>query len=283
MHLRQFFATQPTQPQRRYSARYLLLIYEDVPLHFDPFEVRRLVTQKQARCTVVVERSSDSLCNVLAFVDFYGKRFQTRNLRLFDVQGSQARWCSITTAYPQVYDDLMARGRVIINDAPRPEERIRLKKASDSRNWENHAPIGDREDVFASSSWLEPDFCEYQQEHKFICPSAGVMPQCSQYTEVWKDAFRAGFEAGLSTSSSTFYNQTNSTSSTSFSVGAESVESWNSKVMASSLEDTMETQSSKTLFPLERISCASQADLGRAFLEVDPLFLCTSRSDSVFS
>jgi hypothetical protein len=85
----------PRGPERRISARYLVIIYNDVPPRLDYSEIKQLLTREEARCTVTAERHKDGSTTGFAFVDFAGKRFQKRNKSIFDVQGHHPEWLPI--------------------------------------------------------------------------------------------------------------------------------------------------------------------------------------------
>ncbi|KAL6866180.1 hypothetical protein ACO1O0_002285 [Amphichorda felina] len=108
----------------RYSARYLILVYSNTPERFDPLEIQRLVTQEQGQCTIVQKSAASEspgnggaggvmTTSYLVFVDFAGKRFQTRNLGLFDVQGLHPKWLHVRSSPWERLAELMSRGDVV--------------------------------------------------------------------------------------------------------------------------------------------------------------------------
>ncbi|KAK0618891.1 hypothetical protein B0T14DRAFT_565798 [Immersiella caudata] len=101
----------------RYSARYLILIYTETSLRFDPLEIRRLASRWRAQCTIVRQtRHNDTgTHNYLAFVDFVGKRFQTRNRNSFDIQGYHPKWLHLTSSPWRHLEQMTERGEVIWN------------------------------------------------------------------------------------------------------------------------------------------------------------------------
>lgn len=205
------FPVRPAGPERRYSARYLLLVYENTPPHFDPLEIRRLARLEQARCTIIREQLVDDLCNYLAFIDFAGKRFQTRNERLFDIQGYHPKWCPLSSAPATYYDQCLKRGHVVLSEAPRPRDRSAKKPVTKSADWEELTVSSNRDDFFdtckeQAPSQLAPqlDRIRARLEQRAQPPVTGINSDVSRLTSSWTDGFKAGFEAGMNLGSSAF-------------------------------------------------------------------------------
>ena len=205
------FPTRPAGPERRFSARYLLLVYEKTLPHFDPLEIRRLAAQEKASCTIVREQSANGLCNYLAFIDFSGKRFQTRNERLFDIQGYHPRWCPISSSPATYYDQCLRRGHVVYREAPRPRERCSKKQTAESPGWQELAVSKNREDFFETCKEQSPtelapqlDNIHAYLEKSCATPFTATSSDVSQLTMSWTEGFKVGFDTGLKVWSKNF-------------------------------------------------------------------------------
>lgn len=208
--------------QPRYSARYLLLIYRATLAHFDPLEIQRLVAREQAKCTIV-RRShgagddtdastavSDSLSSYSAFVDFSGKRFQTRNLALFDVQGYHPKWIHVTSSPWQTLDKIIAQGDVVVwNGVVRPTKhsessstsRKRAASAASNMPWELVGSATDESDFRElvrkelGAETPEPFIDGVEECRTALRAGETEMTRNVQY---WQDGYRAGFKAASS-------------------------------------------------------------------------------------
>jgi hypothetical protein len=189
---------------RRYSARHLLLIYSQTTARFDPLEIQRIVSTKHARCTIVRQPSPDSKQNYLAFVDFAGKRFQTRNPRLFDIQGYHPKWLHLSSSPWHTLDKIIARGEVIWDGAKRPNKGSEL---ADTNSVINDSQRSVRWDYLGSASNDDAfmDLCRKEMDGKQLndlsCmlgrTNSSPMPETemSQNVRFWQDGYKAGYMA----------------------------------------------------------------------------------------
>jgi hypothetical protein len=203
--------SRPNGGNRRYSARYLILIYSQTTARFDPLEIQRIVSTQEAQCTIV-RQAFESTHNYFAFVDFAGKRFQTRNLRLFDIQGYHPKWLHLTSSPWHSLDQMMKRGDVVWkgvsiprdSNAPREMASRSKKVSSSATKWEFQGSSSNESSFF--------DLCKVRMGHdifdKFTkmmeqpVPSDEIESDISRNVRYWQDGYRAGYEAALSTSKS---------------------------------------------------------------------------------
>lgn len=186
---------------RRYSARYLILIYRETRPHFDPLEIQRLVAREQGKCTIV--RQADS--NYLAFVDFAGKRFQTRNLGLFDIQGYRPKWIHVTSSPWRNLEKMMAQGHVLWNGIsprpqkqPSPRKRGPGKEPASSSSWEL---VGSATSEASLQELLQKEMDSEQSrapEIQLDCvPLVGGETEMARNVQYWQDGYRAGYKAAI--------------------------------------------------------------------------------------
>ncbi|KAJ5281719.1 hypothetical protein N7478_007091 [Penicillium angulare] len=199
-----------TNPDRRYSARYLILVYHGTRAHFDPLEIQRLVAGEQAKCTIVRQSEDDNIFNYFAFIDFSGKRFQTRNLAFFDIQQYHPKWIHVTSSPWQKLDEMMAQGDVLWNGIDRPNKRPsadRRKHATgkppSSGQWELLGSVTDeasfeellRKEMSRNESESEDPLIEdFEYE---VNPEDG-QTEMARNVQYWQDGYRAGYKAATS-------------------------------------------------------------------------------------
>ena len=196
----------------RYSARYLILVYSKTPERFDPLEIQRLVSQEKGQCTIVRRLQADDTLSYLAFIDFAGKRFQTRNLGLFDIQGNHPKWLHVRSSPWKTLDNMAASGEVVWSGISRD----RKTAAQDERTWPASKGVSPMQWEYLGSSSNEGDILElckkYTTSHN---PNASAVtdllhPSCSDHhektdkidmsrlIEFWKEGYRSGYGDGLS-------------------------------------------------------------------------------------
>ncbi|KAL2830857.1 hypothetical protein BDW59DRAFT_158293 [Aspergillus cavernicola] len=212
---------QPNSSDRRYSARYLVLIYRETRAHFDPLEIQRLVAREQAKCTIVRRARGDdtAVSSYSAFVDFSGKRFQTRNLALFDVQGYRPKWIHVTSSPWRTLDEMIAQGDVVVwNGIVRPSTKhtggrkpapatSSKMDSSSSSPWElvgsatSEASFREllRKELSAEAGSEppeeQPSFDRVEDCSTIVVAGETEMARNVQY---WQDGYRAGYKAASS-------------------------------------------------------------------------------------
>lgn len=195
---------------RRYSARYLILIYRKTRAHFDPLEIQRLVAREQAKCTIVRQSEDDNVFSYFAFIDFAGKRFQTRNLGLFDVQQYHPKWIHVTSSPWRKLDEMIAQGDVLWNGIVRPDkhptpghEKPTVNKTSSSSPWElvgsatseaSFQELLRKEMNIKRLESPEPLFDDYEVE----ATSEYGETEMARNVQYWQDGYRAGYKAAIS-------------------------------------------------------------------------------------
>jgi hypothetical protein len=199
-------ARRPRQ-STRYSARYLILVYSKTSHRFDALEIQRLVSREEGQCTIVRQLQADDTSNYLAFVDFAGKRFQTRNLGLFDIQGHHPKWSQVRSSPWDTLDSMIASGEIVWNglsrgafkkSIPRNEQPSYVSKASTSAQWEHLGSSSNEEAVTAlckkymAAEESGSDTTEPDQTSDSVNWSA-----ISRIIGKWRDGYRAGYSDGL--------------------------------------------------------------------------------------
>ncbi|KAH8891545.1 hypothetical protein GQ53DRAFT_865295 [Thozetella sp. PMI_491] len=193
----------------RYSARFLILTYAQTTTRFDPFEIERLASRWQAKCTIVQQARPNGSFNYFAFIDFVGKRFQTRNLNCFDIQGHHPKWLHLNSSPWRHRDQMMHRGEVICDNVTPPTETAshtdahpsakKVSASSTSTQWEL---LGSAD---CEASFL--DMCASQLPEESLEAVASIIGRpvhnrnetaISRNVRYWQDGFRAGFEAARS-------------------------------------------------------------------------------------
>lgn len=189
----------------RYSARYLLLTYSKTPERFDALEIQRLASQEHGQCTIVRQVQRDNTFSYLAFVDFAGKRFQTRNLGLFDIQGIHPKWSQVRSSPWDTLDDMMEGGEVIWNGIVRcktpsvqngtPQS---ASKSKSTMQWEHLGSSSKEEDILALCKQYiaaeEPrsSAVGFEQSRDRV-----AMSEIFRVMDLWRDGYRAGYSDGL--------------------------------------------------------------------------------------
>ena len=189
--------------EKRYSARYLLLRYVRTPAKFDPDEIRRLVALQKAISTIVCEQNVFSnSATYLVFIDFSGKRFQTRNDKLFDVQGNHPQWHPVTRSPTQVYNWCKNRGTVIFDDALQKGASHVDATASMFDDWKVHVSSSDQTDFFERCEDILPAPLQNplrELEAELYQPTAKTIRarSTSKQSDIWSEGFKAGFEMAV--------------------------------------------------------------------------------------
>lgn len=110
---------------KRFGSRYAVLAYNSVSAQFNFQDIRRICYMEKAAATIVeISTSSHGSKTYLAFVDFCGKRFQTRNVTMFDVQNVHPKWWLIRGNAREIYDDLTSKGRIVCAEASPPPRKV---------------------------------------------------------------------------------------------------------------------------------------------------------------
>ncbi|KAF2648153.1 hypothetical protein K491DRAFT_763250 [Lophiostoma macrostomum CBS 122681] len=200
--------TRKLSENNRYSARYLILVYAKTSGRFDPLEIQRLVSREQAQCTIVLQSLDSDAPNYLAFIDFSGKRFQTRNLKMFDIQGHHPRWVRISSSPWRTLDEIMQRGDVVwkgitrkrkIVEPSEPPARKSLGSRSTSSEWEMVGSLSD-ETAFLSlckSQMPQETFENVMKQIETPKQTRKDRVDVPSTVEYWQAGYREGFRDAL--------------------------------------------------------------------------------------
>lgn len=190
----------------RYSARYLVLVYSQTSERFDPLEIERLVSQEEGQCAIIRRSQNDGSSSYLSFVHFSGKRFQTRNLGLFDIQGHHPRWVHVRSAPWRTFDTMAASGEVVWNGLSRDKE----TQGQNRESWSPSSSSISATWEYLGSSTNETDILDLCQKYigaqdsKASISTEVLQPtdlletnDASHKTDSWRDGYRAGYRDAL--------------------------------------------------------------------------------------
>lgn len=205
----------PNRPSRRqrkplsnsrYSARYLVLVYSQTSERFDPLEIQRLVSQEEGQCAIIRRSQNNGNSSYLAFVHFAGKRFQTRNLGLFDIQGHHPRWVHVRSAPWRTFDTMTANGEVVWNGLSRDQEISVQNKES----WSPSSSVSSATWEHLGSSTNEADILDLCHKYMGLGDSKASVRSnvlepidlhenidTSLTKDLWTDGYRAGYRDAL--------------------------------------------------------------------------------------
>lgn len=113
----------------RFAAKYGLLTYSQ-SLGLDPFRIVDVLAELGAECIVGKELHSDGGTHYHAFFMFAGK-FQSRNPRIFDVDGHHPNILRGRKTPEQMYDYATKDGDVVAGGLQRPDDPVSSKNDSD--------------------------------------------------------------------------------------------------------------------------------------------------------
>lgn len=134
-------------------------------------------------------------------LDFNGKRFQTRNLGAFDVQGQRPEWYHVGTSPWEAYDFCKRQGTVIWNDMTRPPQRLAQRQQC-SQGWEVLAASDQQGDILeqCSDALAEIPGNEAVDTIRAMTLDTVASKAIKHWEggEIWTQGFKAGFEFGRS-------------------------------------------------------------------------------------
>lgn len=108
----------------RFAARYGLLTYAQCG-NLDPFAVVEMLGRHGAECIVAREDHADGGVHLHTFVDFGPGKFQSRDVRIFDVEGCHPNVLRGIRTPEKMYDYAVKDGDVVAGGLERPSgERV---------------------------------------------------------------------------------------------------------------------------------------------------------------
>lgn len=135
----------------RFAARYVLLTYAQCG-DLDPFEVVRSLGDLGAECIIGREDHADGGCHLHAFADFK-RKFQSRNVRIFDVDGKHPNVQPCKTTPEQMYDYAIKDGDIVAGGLTRPDGTSVSEAGS---KWTECLLAESREEFFETVARVDP-------------------------------------------------------------------------------------------------------------------------------
>lgn len=135
----------------RFAGRYALLTYAQCA-DLDAFEVVNHLARLGAECIVGREDHADGGVHLHAFVDF-GRKFQSRNERVFDVGGRHPNVLRGTRTPEKMYDYAIKDGEVVAGGLERPSG---TGVSETSSVWAKIILAETRDEFFGLISELDP-------------------------------------------------------------------------------------------------------------------------------
>ena len=135
----------------RFAARFALLTYSQCG-DLDPFAVNDHLGSLGAECIVGRENHGDGGIHLHAFTDF-GRKFQSRNERVFDVDGRHPNVLRGTRTPGKMWDYATKDGDVVAGGLERP---IGESLSASSSPWASIILSETREEFFAAIAALDP-------------------------------------------------------------------------------------------------------------------------------
>nr|QXN75481.1 MAG: replication associated protein [Genomoviridae sp.]QXN75483.1 MAG: replication associated protein [Genomoviridae sp.]QXN75485.1 MAG: replication associated protein [Genomoviridae sp.] len=135
----------------RFAARFALLTYSQCG-DLDPFAVNDHLGSLGAECIVGREEHSDGGFHLHAFTDF-GRKFQSRNERIFDVDGRHPNVLRGTRTPGKMYDYATKDGEIVAGGLERP---VGDEVSAAASAWATIILSETREEFFASVASLDP-------------------------------------------------------------------------------------------------------------------------------
>lgn len=135
----------------RFAARYGLFTYAQCG-DLDPFKVVNLFSDLHAECIIGRENHNDEGIHLHAFVDF-GKRFETTDVRKFDVDGQHPNVSPSRGTPEKGYDYAIKDGDIVAGGLERPSGR---EVSSSSVDWSRIADASNVDEFWSLVRELAP-------------------------------------------------------------------------------------------------------------------------------
>lgn len=135
----------------RFSAKHVLLTYSQCG-ELDPHSVVCHLADLGAECIIGRETHSDGGLHLHAFAMF-GRKFSSRNERIFDVGGRHPNIQNITVTPEKAYDYAIKDGEVVGGGLERPSRAV---VSNSSEKWAAIVAAETRDDFFRLAGELDP-------------------------------------------------------------------------------------------------------------------------------
>lgn len=194
----------------RTGCRFLLLTYAQVKEDFDFNHIVYKAREHHAKYHISREAHKDGGTHYHALFEFT-KRFQTRNVNLFDITGHHPNWTTIRYTPHKAYEYVEKDGDVVASNLDKPSPDVLKEAAPRASVWETIASAKTPEEFHASCMALDPrsyinnysNILKYANTayHEEIDLSEATHPQfiladdVPEKLKAWVDGFKAGQEA----------------------------------------------------------------------------------------
>lgn len=170
------------------DAKFLLLTYPQVPPEIQdaiPTAIVLAAAALEAECIVSRELHSDGGVHFHSFVDFGGRKYSTRNVRVFDVLGRHPNIERVGRTPDLAWDYVCKDGDIVAGGAERPTSR--LHESSAGCDWERIVSCETREEFFAQLEGLQPKHlvCNFPAIVRFADWKYKPVPEPYHHPEEW--------------------------------------------------------------------------------------------------
>ena len=104
-----------------YGGKYLMLTYAQIKDDFDWNKIKLIAENAQAQMHIAKELHQDGNPHIHAFLAFTGRRFQTRTLKHFDIDGHHPNWVWVKTTEWLMWDYVNKDGNILYSNLNRPQ------------------------------------------------------------------------------------------------------------------------------------------------------------------
>lgn len=190
----------------RFAGRYALLTYAQCG-ELDPFAIVNHLGSLGAECVIGRESHADGGIHLHAFTDF-GRKYQSRNERVFDVEGRHPNVLRGTRTPEKMWDYATKDGDVVAGGLQRPSG---MGVSETGSVWHQIILSETREEFFAACADLDPrSFCvsfgsirtyadwRYRESRDPYVTPEGISFDTSQFRELdeWVQQSLAGQQSG---------------------------------------------------------------------------------------
>lgn len=190
----------------RVNCKWLMLTYSQTPDDFNPEKIADLAKQNSAKCLISKEYHKDGGTHYHALL-YFEKRFQTRNVHHFDVQGRHPNWLTVRSTPERAWDYVGKEGEIMYQTLDRPAEGTQTKPAPNQWVWQSIATAKTEEEMrslfmnyapkeyilhfgnitkFAVQQYTEDDTQQYSS------PQYNMGSNAPKELLTWLDGFKAG-------------------------------------------------------------------------------------------
>lgn len=140
-------------PPLVHNFRYVLLTYAQCG-DLDPWRVVERLSSLGAECIIGREHHEDGGLHLHCFADF-GKKFRSRKVDIFDVDGRHPNWSASRGTPEKAYDYAIKDGDVVAGGLARPEP-VSMGARTSADKWARITAAEDRDEFWSLVHQLDP-------------------------------------------------------------------------------------------------------------------------------